>query len=205
MIKKIKFIQLLDDVDRYDIATRFEVFRWMLTSGWSYRDRSGVFEWLYGTHTINGQSYPGDHGFFSGDKLDYGLELKLIFLRAIISETQDHNVSKWREDQNIFISSSRFLNLNLDKEPRDNSTHKLLYKLFSAPSDIKTLKVQLNEYHPKAIQISQTRIYPTQKEWFAVLDYGYDGSGWSHFLAKQGDSSFNKFLETAAKELERIT
>lgn len=204
MIKKIKFIQLLDDADRYDTAIRFEVFRWMLSSGWKYRDKAGVFEWLYGTHTINGQSYPGDHGFFSGDKLDYGIKLKLIFLRALVSETQNQHVIKWREEQNIGISFSRFLNLNLDKEPRDDSTHKLLYKLFSAPS-VKTLKVQLNEYHPKAIQIQQTQIYPTQKEWFAALDYGYDGAGWRHFLAKQGKSSFNGFLDTAVKELERIS
>lgn len=206
LIKKVKFIKLLNFRDTYPLEMQFEVFRWMISTGWEFRDRAGVFEWLYGLNTTNSQFCPEEYGFNSKDANDFHLKLKLIFLRAIVSESSNHNIVEWRKKEKILLESSRYLNLNIN-ESSDSNILRSLHILFSADTKLINTKISLNPHHPDATSIRSISIYPDHREWTAFLLYGYKDNlcEWSHYLAFQSNATFGDFLAMAVKELERIS
>lgn len=196
MIKKIKFLKLFNHWDNYPNEIRFEVFRWMLSTGWEYRDTCGVFEQIWGLSSINSQDYWFDHGFLN---YSYAVNMNLAFIRAIISDDCSPLIKQWREDNSIGIDEVRYLNLRVsDKYIEDKL--KILFNAYKSK-----LTVQLNEYCPQAINIDCVLLSPDQNEWQARLKYGYNGSSWTHILTKQGDNTFYDFLCEACRELEKLT
>lgn len=205
-MRKIKFSKLLNFHDTYPLEIQFEVFRWMISTGWEFRERAGVFEWLYGLSSTNSQLCPDEYGFNSKDAIDLHSKLKLIFLRAIVSESSNHNIVEWRKKEKIFLGSSRFLNLNIN-DSSDSNILRSLHTLFSADSKLIDTKISLNSQHPEATNIRSISIYPDHREWTSLLLYGYKDNlcEWSHYLAFQSNATFGDFLASAVKELERIT
>lgn len=207
MIRKIVFSKLFNRHDTYSTEIQFEVFRWMLLTGWEYRvdkggEKTGVFEQLYDLSSVNSLECFGfynDKGFSS---LEYDAELRTAFVRAIISQDCLPCVKEWREKNGIFLGKYRYLNLKISDDSK-NETWKKLWVLFNAHK-VK-LAVQLNEYWPQAVNIDSVLISPDREGWRAFLRYGFDGSFWTYCLVKQKEKSFADFLDDACTELYRIT
>ncbi len=60
MKRKIDFQKLVNIYPYYDLSVRFDVFQWMMATGWEYRDRAGMFEVLYGSSGHGNQYYHQD-------------------------------------------------------------------------------------------------------------------------------------------------
>lgn len=211
MRKKIQFRKLFNRYDNYSDEIRFEVFRWLVNTGWNYRidyrGSEGVFEQIWGLCTVNSQDYWYDQGFNSQDywydhginNLDYTEEMQLSFMRAIISDDCLPVVKKWREKHGISIDGVRYLNLNISNNSISRQLGKLLFDAHKSK-----LSIQLNECWPQAINIDSVLLACHKDEWHAILRYGFDESLWSHTLATQGDYTFSVFLDNACTELGRV-
>ena len=98
MRRKIKFLKLFNRHDNYSTEIRFEVFRWLLSSGWEYRSEgywgsSGLFEQIWGLTSVNSQYYWDDYGFSDSE---YDEKIRLAFIRIMLSDDCDEIVKKWR-------------------------------------------------------------------------------------------------------------
>ena len=195
MRRKIIFAKLFNIYDTYNNEMLFEIFRWMIRTGWEYRqDGNGVFELLFGHPTcLNSQMFHENHGF-SG--YNYINEMTLIWVRAILSDDISSTVKKWREDNDINFKGVRYIDLQV----ANKSINPQLFTLFE--SHKKELTKQLNEHHPGAIAIDGVLLTVNHKEWKAILNYG---GGWHYTLAKQGEKPFADFLDEACSELARLT
>lgn len=204
MHRKIKFLKLFNMYDIYSLEIKFEVFRWLISTGWSYRERSsGVFEQIWGLSSINTQEYWYWYGFKNFNDID---KMQAAFVRAIISDDCLPVVKKWRNDNEIHIDGVKHLNLKISDEI-NGIISKRLNILFNAHRG--KLMVRLNPCWPEAVNIQSVLLTPGREEWQAKLTYGLgsnpDGSSWIHELSKQGENTFSQFLEEAVQELERLT
>ncbi|MDD5062643.1 MAG: hypothetical protein PHN44_10240 [Candidatus Marinimicrobia bacterium] len=203
MRRKIKFINLFNRHDNYTTEIRFEIFRWLIASGWKYRSEgrwgfSGVFEQVWGLSTVNPQNYWLEYGF-SGREY---AEMQLAFMRAIISADCDEIVRQWRVEKHIGIDLVLWFDLKISDEPESEIISRL-HKLFDAHK--LKLTTRLNECYSEAVNIYSVLLTCNQHEWQAIMTYGFDGSSWKHVLAKQGVGTFGEFLSEACRELDRLT
>ncbi len=206
MRKKIQFLKLFNRYGNYSTEIRFEVFRWMIATGWDFKGEDlyqthGVFEQIWGLSCVNSQMFPSYYGFHDFSR--YNEEIAVAFVRAIISADCLPCVEKWREKENIGIDSVRYLDLKIS-DMADRETKDELYALFIAAKE-KKLTVQLNPCWSQAVDIYSVLLTPDKNEWRAILKYGFDGSSWPHILACQGKNTFYNFLKEACIELDRIT
>lgn len=205
MRKKIKFLKLFNRYGNYSTEVRFEVFRWMVATGWDFKGENlyqtqGVFEQIWGLSCVNSQMFSSHYGFH--DFFRYREEMAAAFVRAVISDDCRSCVKKWRKKEGISIDSARYLDLKIS-DAVDYKTTNALYALFSAQE--KKLTVRLNPCWSQAVNIDSVLLSPNKNEWQAILKYGFDGSSWSHILASQGENTFYDFLKDACIELNRIT
>lgn len=201
MKQKIAFHRLLDAYRSCLPEVQFEVFRWMIKTGWGFRERGrwgdyGVFECLYGLSSTGSQGYWYEHGFASWP---YSNRLQLAFLRAIVSSDVSDPVVKWREKERIKLDTYRMLRFQESKFDAGKS----LYFLLTAAN--KRLTTQLNSYHPDAVEIECVLLTTNGDQWEAILKYGYDGSSWNFKLAEQGNDSFSDFTFKAETKLKQLT
>ena len=201
--RKVSFQKLVDRYDPYTDEQLFEIFRWMIKTGWKFRDcgrygSSGVFEWLYGLSSTSSQNYWYTYGF---NRRTWRKKIKAAFVRAIVCNDCSDTIKKWRETENIFLDKYRMLNFRISKE-RFN-VNQGLYDLFTAHK--RKLTIQLNKYHPKAINIDHILLTTNGDGWWAELHYGHECSRWNHRLAEQKNMGFGDFIKTACDNLKELT
>lgn len=197
--RKIDFQKLLNNCIPYSDGVLFEIFRWMVKTGWNFqqpwargRSKHGVFEWLYGLSCVGAQFYWYDHGFSFNHYRD---QLRMAFVRAIVSDDALDVVKDWREKERIGIGRYRMLEFTQGINSMDLDRN--IYSLFNFAG--KRLAVQLNEYHPGAVEINKVLLTTNGDEWIANMKYGYEGSEWNHHLADQEERSFQDFISESLK------
>lgn len=210
--KKIKFQELLNTSCGYTNSIKYDVLQWMFKTGWDYRERwqrghsgySGVFQLLHNLSSVNSRFFHRNEGFNSYDYLHR--DLKLAFMRAIVSDDVEPMVKRWRKDNNIFLGSYRMLTLPEWEPPYfiDGSSHEAgsVYYLFECAK--RKLTTQLNECHKESVVIDSILLTPSPDGWMAVLNYGYDGSIWHEDLCdKRG--FFDETVRAARLRIEELT
>uniref|UniRef100_A0A6M3JPK7 Uncharacterized protein n=1 Tax=viral metagenome TaxID=1070528 RepID=A0A6M3JPK7_9ZZZZ len=234
MRRKIVFAKLFNQYVTYRDEWWFEIFRWMIGTGWNYRsdfpDGNGVYELLIGKQTcINCQEcydyFDKSHGFHD---LDYIEKMRLVWIRAILSQDVSSFVKKWRKDNGIGFDKIRHLNLQIADTDTFKSLNGRLIDLLN-PHGLhkKKLTVQLNQCWPQAVNIDSILLIVSKRiketvgkpspvgialelkendtEWLAILNYGFNESIWHHVLARQSEKPFADFLNDAHMELARLT
>jgi len=202
--RKIKFQELVNNYIPYDDESQFEVFRWMIKTGWEFQDKgrwgdSGVFEWLYGLSSIGAQNYYYYYGF---NNLNWRKELQIAFVRAIVCQDCPPSVVAWREKEKIFLDGNRFLNFNINTEVPKAAP---IYELLSPKWRETPLTTQLNSCWEQATKILSVLLSTNGQQWACNMSYGFDGSSWDHRLADQKDQPFNVFIVEALENLKTLT
>jgi len=203
MRRKIKFQELVNNFIPYDDEMLFEVFRWMIQTGWEHRSwpyfgSSGVFEWIYGLSSTGSQYYWQTHGF--SDCYTWDGIMKMAFVRAIVCQDGSSYVHTWRKTEGIYLDKYRMLDLRIDPF-KPCKIHELLSESWSK----KLLTTQLNSIYEKAIKIHSIMLSTDGNQWRCDLNYGFGHSSWSHRLADQGNDPFSYFIEKALTNLEVLT
>jgi hypothetical protein len=205
---KISFQKLVNFVS-YDDEILFEVFGWMIQTGWNYQAKSkwgssGVFECLYGLNTLGSQDYHQTYGFHNPK--EWITDLKRAFLRALIPKDVDPVIAKWRDSEQIWLENFRYLNLKVRKQKHNGRmVNEMLHELFSDETRKKKLTTQLNSFYADAVDIHYVLITRSKTQWHAVLNYGFDHSSWCHTLASQSEKNFGDFLEDACCAMNELT
>lgn len=198
--KKVTFKKLLYHHCPYTDAEQFEIFRWMIKTGWDYRYRGrwgdfGVFEWLYGLSSTGSQPYWYTYGFSS--IRTWRSELKLIFLRAVVDDDCPETVAKWRVQERIGSTTSRILTLDVDDKIDCNQN---MFELFT---NNKKLTTQLNPSWKEAVEIDNVILSTNGETWRVILTYGFDHSSWGEVLC--ADTNISMVLKGAADKLTELT
>ena len=210
MKRKIDFQKLVNIYPYYDLSVRFDVFQWMMATGWEYRDRAGMFEVLYGSSGHGNQYYHQDFGFEKRctpvyppdfkEPSQFSSDLRLAFVRAIVAKDIDEHVAAWRKAERISLDRYRILELP-DLPSYGLVEHHTINRLFNFVG--RRLSLQLNEFHPKATVIQAVRLRPSNDGWHVVMRYGYpnekDGAGWDMPLLPERTGFSNAVLQGIEK------
>ena len=197
--KKIVFQKLLNRNIPYSTPEVFEIFRWMIRTGWSFRPKygAGVFECLYDLSSINAQDYWYTYGFSS---FNFGKRMQTAFVRAIVSEDFTGGyITQWRKAERIRLDGYRMLPVDCDWDYWQLKDS--LCYIFHPP---KLLRVSLNKYHEDAREIYGVGLTTKGDQWRADLIFGCQNSSWTHILAHQKNRTFPEFVIQAARELKRL-
>ena len=206
MRKRIDFQKVIDAYPYdYPIEMKFEIFRWMVLTGWEYQEKgrwgsSGVFEWLYALSSVGAQAYWYDHGFHDER---WNEKLTMCLIRAV-AMTGVKPVWEWREAERVKLGGYRMLDLRIDSSTRGIEVSRDLDWLLSGDRRKDRLAVQLNSCHDDAREIECVTLTTNGHEWVAILRYGYDGSVWSHDLLRQKELTFGEFVSVARGALRRL-
>ena len=203
MRRKIKFQELVNSYTSYSDEMLFEIFRWMIKTGWGYQSdgrwgNSGVFEWLYGLSSVGSQFYWFTHGF--SDRYTWRKTMKLAFVRAVVSMDCLPVVSDWRKTEKVSIDKYRILDLRIAPYS-ECKINDLLDKDWAK----KKLTTQLNSCWKDAVNIDNIILTTNGDEWRCDLEYGFDHSSWRHRLADQGENSFSGFIDEALENISILT
>lgn len=188
--KKISFQNLVNRVSPYPLSMQFDIFQWMLKTGWEY-DR--FFETLYGVSGSTSAFFNEEYGFFSSSPTRLQQELKAAFVRIIVSDDVTAGVKQWRKNERVYLDSYRILQLPLS---RVNYLKVLeLFRFVERP-----LTTQLNQFYPQAREIRSIRLSPNRDGWAAIMSYGFELSSWNYKLTETRTS----FAEAVLNALIRI-
>ena len=192
----------------YSIEQAFQVYRWLVVTGTSFSryQKYGAIDMLIGG------------GVMGGTDLHYEpirqlKQLREVFHRAILGRSNGQLTTAWRAKERIAFSETRMIHFPhyapfvgtplLGSIWAEAQIAKLLNAYLSASGN---LLVQLNKYHPGAIEIVEPVIRVQTWEPFDFvfdLGYGYEGSIWWHELAR-GSQFIDAFGE-ALTEFERVS
>jgi hypothetical protein len=202
----------------------FEVFRWMVQTGWDYRERGsgyyggerGVYELLWEHSGTGAQGY--GHGDLIGR--DWREFLRRAFCRALLENWnlgKLGSILRWRQEFGVRLNTDVVLAISRVTRTvggweyaSDGGIERVLDEMLSRNGG--RLAVQLNECHAgaRSVQSVGLRLAVDSKKrlaWQAVLSYGYkaDCSSWDYALASQRRSEpFAWFVRRAEKEMTRL-
>lgn len=194
--KKIEMHKLVNRNSAYPVSVQADVFQWMLKTGWSFRDRHGVFELLYGLSSHDAQYHNWQYGI-KFPEWSISAFLKAAFVRAIVADDVSSNVVAWRKKECIGLDQCRMLNL-----PEQTLWHLDLRDLRNYSK--KPLTTQLNKHHRRAVETNYVLLSPNETGWMASVHYGYDHSVWRHDLAQER-MGFADAVMAATERMEELT
>ena len=198
--KKIEFQKLVNRHNPYRLSVSFDVFQWMIATGWEYRERHGVFELLYGMSGHGAQFYNVEYGINKA-RCMHGF-LKSAFVRAIVADDVPKVVLDWRKAQRIALGNYRMLSL-----PKSTVSYFEITKVLDDYVG-KTTARQLNAFHPKANIVKGVRLSPNRAGWAAILRYGLADKGcssaWEYQLT-DGRQCFADVVRNAQLTLKELT
>jgi hypothetical protein len=208
---KIRFAELVRP-DGYwpqpcSLEQAFQIYRWMIRTGrpFSVSHQYDVYDLLVGSGAL------GTVDLYY-DPIRSIEMLRKRFHYAILGRANCQRSTAWREKEKIAFGQERVLCFPhytpfmgsplLGKILSEAQIETLMGAYFGARGK---LQLQLNPYHPGAIEIIElvVRVDTYRFQFKFDLHYGYDGSGWWHELAV-GD----QFIDTLGKaliEFERVS
>lgn len=204
---KVDFQELVNNNAPYPLFMQFDIFQWMMKTGWEFRDRHGVYELLYGMSGHGAQYYNHDDGFDLPSLTGAYQFLKAAFVRAIVATDVSKDVLRWRETERIGLGRYRMLLLPVSSRRPYETPICTLYRLNRFQE--RPLTAQLNEVYEKATAVNRIKLSPNREGWMPILHYGYPdekfGSYWSHDLLEKRSVSFYDALERAISAMEELT
>lgn len=190
----------------YSLEQAFQTYRWMIRTGRGFSTSGyGVYDQLDG----NGARGNHDLHYSPITSID---ALRKRFAYAILGRSNGPNTTAWRKQEKVQFGEERILHFPhyapftgaplLGNVLSEAQISKVLQAYFAAEGN---LRVQLNESHAAAVEIVKLKINvgTWDFKFRFLLDYGYDGSWWTHVLAE--GEQFIDALGEAIKEFGRVS
>lgn len=192
----------------YSLEQAFQVYRWLVKTAepFSQHGKYGAYDTLIGGGVM-GSTTLHHNPIRSVDML------RRVFHRALLGRSNGSLTTAWRQKHSIAVGGCRTISFPhyvpfvgapvLGNILSEAQVQKLVGAYLGASGH---LTVQLNKFHPEAIDIWGCFIRiqtwePYQFEF--VLCYGCDGSSWDHRLAS--GVQFIDTLGAALTEFERVS
>ena len=192
--KTFQIKNIVDPDNNIPLFAKLELFAWMIKTGWSYHQMSGVFELLHGKSNYNAQSYHHNYPIIVSHEW-----LNQAFQRAILVKNTYSIVEQWRAKYNLYYDTKITIKFNYRK-------NFLIHNLgWIEKAKQHKLKFPLNKFCPKALQVHSAHLYCDENGIYASLNYGTDSSSWIYNLTRKTTSeTIDEFIDRVAFIIKQL-
>lgn len=193
--KKIKFQELVNQHCPYSLSEQIQILEWIFKTGKGYEVnngrwvRDGVDKLLYDYSANNYKSYTA---------IKSRAQIRLMFVNAIVPTT---TIQKWRDDFDIKLGASRFLNFKSGNNKYLNFKNRDIFQILDKLEGAKLKKEHFHSDYSNRTEpfILNIKFTISENGCHFFLEFTFKecaGSGWIKEFWKREESVEEFFFES---------